>query len=283
MLNLDTTIMLRLILSFTFGGGWIAFITFIAEKSGSGKGGFLGGLPSISAISFFFISVNQSSAVAFKATTVFPLSFSITCAFLLCYAALASKKFGFVAAYSISIAIWFGLVTLVILSNLQNFLVSISLCLIISAVVYVLFRLLKISNAPGQKVKRTAREYFARVLAGGSVVAAAVLLSYLGGPIFGGAASAFPAIFSSTLGIGYKSRGMDFSKTLTRSLMISGMMSIIPYSVAIRYFFPLIGVDAGLLVSFLVILPFAVISYYIVNKPGAISKKFKFGRYAEVP
>lgn len=71
---IDTSILIHLFLAFAVGSLWVIAITVIAEKKGSVVGGILGGLPSTSAFSFFFIGINQSSATAVQATTVFPIS-----------------------------------------------------------------------------------------------------------------------------------------------------------------------------------------------------------------
>ena len=69
---IDSSVLLHLLLAFVVGSLWVTAITVISEKKGSAVGGILGGLPSTSAFSFFFIGINQSSAAAVQATTVFP-------------------------------------------------------------------------------------------------------------------------------------------------------------------------------------------------------------------
>ena len=80
------SLLIHLILAFVVGSVWVVVITIIAEKKGSLVGGILGGLPSTSAFSFLFIGINQSAVAAVQATTVFPLVFSITSAYLFFYA-----------------------------------------------------------------------------------------------------------------------------------------------------------------------------------------------------
>ena len=97
---------LHLILAFAVGSLWVTIITIVAEKKGSVLGGILGGLPSTSAFSFFFIGINQSSAAAVQATTVFPLAFGITSAYLFLFAFFAQK--GFSRGISVSLLVWFA-------------------------------------------------------------------------------------------------------------------------------------------------------------------------------
>ena len=87
----DASILLHLVLAFAVGSLWVSIITIVAEKRGSVLGGILGGLPSTSAFSFFFIGINQSSNAAVQATTVFPLAFGVTSAYLFFYAFFARK------------------------------------------------------------------------------------------------------------------------------------------------------------------------------------------------
>jgi len=88
---IDASMLTHLLLAFAVGSLWVIAITVVAEKKGSIVGGILGGLPSTSAFSFFFIGINQSSAVAVQATTVFPLAFAITSAYLFFFAFFSQK------------------------------------------------------------------------------------------------------------------------------------------------------------------------------------------------
>ena len=111
---------LHLTLAFAVGSLWVTVITVIAEKKGSVSGGVFGGLPSTSAFSFLFIAINQSSAAAVEATTVFPLAFGITSAYLFFYAFFAAK--GFNRGIVCSLLIWFAVSGLIVASGLKNFL-----------------------------------------------------------------------------------------------------------------------------------------------------------------
>ena len=106
-------------LAFAVGSLWVTLITIVAEKKGSIIGGILGGLPSTSAFSFFFIGINQSSAAAVQATTVFPLAFGVTSAYLFFFAFFAQK--GFSRGISVSLLLWFAFSGLIVASGLRNF------------------------------------------------------------------------------------------------------------------------------------------------------------------
>jgi len=190
--------LLHLFLAFVVGSLWVTVITVIAEKKGSVFGGILGGLPSTSAFSFFFIGVNQSSAAAVQATTVFPLAFGVTSAYLFFYAYFAQN--GFNLGISLSLLAWFAVSAIIIASGLGNFVISLVAGTVVSILTYYSFtKKLKLKNLMGGARLYKIREILLRGVGAGSLVLVSLLLSQIGGSILGGIAAAFPAVFTSTL------------------------------------------------------------------------------------
>ena len=256
---------LHLFLAFAVGSLWVTIITIIAEKKGSVLGGILGGLPSTSAFSFFFIGINQSSAAAVQATTVFPLAFGITSAYLFFFAFFAQK--GFSRGISVSLLIWFAFSGLIVASGLRNFAFSLVGGAAISVLTYYSFtKKLKLRNLKGETRVYKIREVVLRGAGAGSLVLISVLLSQIGGPVLGGIAAAFPAVFTSTLIILNKSRGTEFSRAVTKPLVLSGILTIIPFSVAVRYLYPSFGIWLGTLFSYALVVPLAILSYYMAQR-----------------
>ena len=143
------SLLLHLALAFIVGSLWVILVTVASEKKGSAVGGILAGLPSTSALSFLFIGINQSSAAAVQATTVFPLVFSFTCAFLLFYAVFVKR--GFVVGLSISLLIWLAVSGVVVVSGLDDFRLSLACGVLVSAATfYVLVERLGLKSFPGQ-------------------------------------------------------------------------------------------------------------------------------------
>jgi hypothetical protein len=105
-----------------------------------------------------------------------------------------------------------------------------------------------------------------RAFFSGMIIAFAVFMSKVGGPIFGGIFSAFPAVFISILIISYKSRGMDFSRAMTKPLMTTGMLAVVVYGAAVRYLYPSFGLITGTLGAYVLSLGGAYISYVIFQK-----------------
>ena len=256
---------LHLFLAFAVGSLWVSIITIVAEKKGSVLGGILGGLPSTSAFSFFFIGINQSSATAVQATTVFPLAFGITSAYLFFFAFFAQK--GFSRGISVSLFIWFAFSSLIVASGLRDFGLSLVGGAAISVLTYYSFtKKLKLQNLKGEMRVYKIREVVLRGVGAGSLVLISVLLSQIGGPVLGGIAAAFPAVFTSTLIILNKSRGTEFSRAVTKPLVLSGILTIIPFSVAVRYLYPSLGIWLGTLVSYALVVPLAILSYCMAQR-----------------
>jgi hypothetical protein len=262
---LSNIALVHLTLAFAIGSLWVTVITVFAERKGSVLGGTLGGLPSTSAFSFFFIAINQSSAAAVEATTVFPLAFGITSAYLFFYAFFAAK--GFSRGIAFSLLIWLVASGLIVASGLKNFV----LCLVAGGVISVLTyygfaKKLKLKNLKGQEKHYKLWEIIFRGVGAGALVMTSVLLSEIGGPVLGGIAAAFPAVFTSTLIILNRSRGTAFSRAVTKPLVLSGILTIIPFCAAVRYLYPTVGVFLGTLISYVLVVPLAVLSYYISQR-----------------
>jgi len=258
------SLLLHLALAFVVGSLWVPVVTLIAEKVGSTTGGIIGGLPSTAALSFLFIGVNQSSDAAVQATAVFPLAFSFTCAFLLFYAFFARKGFRF--GLSISLLIWFVVSALIALSNLKNFALSLAVGVLVLAVTcYVFAERLRLKIFPPEERHYSTLQHLARGLLAGGIVLLAVIASQTGGPVLGGIFSSFPAVFTSTLYIVNKSRGTDFSRSLTKPLAVSSILTVIPYCIAIRYLYPSLGVWIGTVTSYAIIAPLGYLAYRVVG------------------
>ena len=253
-----------MILAFAIGGVWVTVVTIVAERTGSAIGGLVGGLPSISVFSFFFIGLNQSATLAAKATTDFPLILSFSCIFVLAYAIISHK--GFLMGLGSSFLIWLALVTIVVLLHFESFTLSLLGYFIISPITFVIFaKAVRSTPLAGVTSRYTVAQIALRAILAGSIVALSVLSSQVGGPVFGAIFSAFPAVFTSTLWITSRTRGLEFSKAICKPLMISATITSGPYSVAVRYLYPLLGIWIGTIASYGLVIPFVVASYYLTS------------------
>jgi len=251
---------LHLILAFVVGSIWVTLTTIAAERFGSKVGGFIGGLPSTAVVSFFFIGLSQTPAVASQATTVFPLVYGFTGLFLVLYATLANR--GFKIALLGSLTAWFVLSAMVVTLNVRSFTFSlVAYVLILLVSYYVLEKRLELISAPKAKIHYSAQQIVWRAAFSGFVIAFVIFISKYAGPVFGGIFSAFPAVFISTLVISFYSRGIQFSQAITKPLLVTGMVTIVIYSIGVRYFYPVLGLVFGTLMAYAV----AMVSAYFTG------------------
>ncbi len=258
---LETLVLIRLVLAFVVGSLWVTATTIIAEKKGAVIGGILGGFPSTAAFSFLFIAINQSTDAAVNATTVFPLAFALTNAYLFFYAFFAKK--GFKVGLTVSLLIWFIASTLIVLSGITDYIVAVIGGAAISVITFYLFsKKLKLVRFEGEKTLYRTSAVVLRGLGAGTLVAVSVLLSQIGGPVLGGVAAAFPAVFTSTLIILQHSKGTEYTRSISKPLAITGILTVIPYSVAVHYLYPAAGIWPGTLLAYLIVIPLALLSFY---------------------
>jgi hypothetical protein len=261
---IDGAFLLHLTGAFVIGGSWVAFVTWLSELHGSGFGGFIAGLPSTAAFGFLFIGWNQSAVVAANATTQFPFIFSFIGVFLLSYAILALRT-GFWKALIYSTVIWMILTALVAVSGLEIFAVSLVAAFVISCVVYLIFatKLTFVKQVP--KKRGSILEITLRFFIGGGVVLLSVLTSQIAGPHIGVIPTSFPAISSSSLYVLNKGQGIEFSRAFAKSIMLTSVMTVIPYSVGVRVLYPLIGIWWGTVGCYLIAIPFGLLAYLVIH------------------
>jgi uncharacterized membrane protein (GlpM family) len=252
-------------LAFIVGSVWVTLTTIAAERFGSKIGGFIGGLPSTAVVSFFFIGLSQSPTAASQSTSVFPLAYGFTGLFLVLYATLAAN--GFTVALLGSLLVWFILSGLAVILDLQNFSLSlIAYGFILLVSFYVFERKLKLVSSTRAQIHYSMRQILWRAAFGGFMVAFAVLVAKFAGPLVGGIFSAFPAVFISTLTISYQSRGIEFSRAITKPLMLTGMVTIVIYSIGVRYFYPSSGLVAGTFMAYALAMLSALFTGIFIQK-----------------
>ena len=262
---MDPLFLFRLLLTFFTGTAWLFLSITAGKRSGSNLSGFIAGLPSTALLVFFFIGLSQSPGIASEATTVFPLSYSMTGLFLLVYAKTIKK--GLFAALSTGLGAWFAGAALLGLLRPGDYLINLLVYLAVLPVLYrLLIRTTGKETAPGRSLHYSVRSTLIRSVFGGIAIAAAVFLSRIGGAVFGGIFSAFPAMFISTLVIAYRTYGENFSRKLTRPLLLTGMISIVAYSIGVRYFYPESGLVWGTIFSLLLSLTGASVTLTLIRR-----------------
>jgi hypothetical protein len=241
----------KILLSFLTGGALVAGCTLAAERFGTNVGGVVGGFPSTIAVTLLFVAIVISPQAAAEATDMVPLVLAFNAALLVCFAATVRR--GLLLGIATALSLWGVLVLGALALGATDFTGSI-LVFVPSLLLghHILHKRLRVPVCGGQRVPLTAVAVLARAVFSGTVIAAAVWLSKICGPVVGGVFSVFPAVFVTTLIIASRSRGAEFARALTRPLLVSGMINVAVYALAVRYLYPSWGTVAGTAGAFLV-------------------------------
>ena len=241
---MDASFWIKLLLSFAVGSLWVTLTTVSAERFGSKVGGLIGGMPSTVVIALLFIGLTQSPEIAAQATTIMPLAQGLNGLFVIAF--MLFIPYGLPAAAGSSLFVWLVNSALLYLVGVSHFWVSIAGWLILLFFCYwVVEKRMKIASQGGVKVSYHPMQLVWRALFGGTVIALAVLAARLGGPALGGIFSSFPAMFLSTLVISHKIGGVSFSRSVGKSILISGLINVPLYEIAVRYLYPTVGLGLG--------------------------------------
>jgi len=260
---MSEVLLLRLLIAFVSGWLVVAAVTTVADIYGAGRAGFLGGLPSTGPVGLLLIGWSQSQAAAVQATSIFPLAFCVTFAFLLFYSLPVHRTFG--PRITIALLLWLVLSILVASSQFDDFFISITVSIVLSLIILVAHRRIGIGDLMPVKTGFNLGRTFWRGALGGCVVGGVVILSALGGPLVGGVFAAAPAIWTSSLYVTYRAQGLEFTRSLTKSFMIVGIITVLPYIAAAHYLFSAVGVWWGTLLAYVAISPTALLGWRLTR------------------
>ncbi len=241
---MEPTFLYNLALSFAVGSAWITLTTVIADRFGSKVGGLLGGFPATVFVALLFIGITQTPYAASEATTVVPVAQGLNGLFIIAYALLVKR--GLAWGLAGGLLVWFVLAGVLAAADLRLFWASVAGWAVLVAACYtIVWKLLKIDSRGPQAIQYTLSRVAFRAVLGGSAIAFAVLMGRLGGPTFGGLFATFPAMFISTLVITYRTGGSAFSRAVAKALMVSGMINVALYAMAVRYLYVSLGLAHG--------------------------------------
>jgi hypothetical protein len=240
----------KLVLSFLVGGTWVTIATLIADRYGTKPGGLVTGLPSTILFSLFFIGWTQSPSVAVEATTIVPIIGAVNALFLVAYIFLVRTNF-WLALFG-SLFIWTAISFTLVLLRFDNFALSLIIYVILVLISYfIIEKGIRVKSETAQKAKNTFATLIFRGLLSGFIVALAVVMGRIGGPLLGGMFAVFPATFLGTLLITYFSHGSLFSSAVMKVALLSAV-SVVLYGVIVRYTYIPFGLWWGTLVSFII-------------------------------
>jgi hypothetical protein len=224
--------------------------TVFAERCGTKTGGLIAGLPSTILISMFFIAWTQSTVVAVEATTIVPIIGGVNCLFIITYILLVGTNFWL--ALSSALVLWILLSWGLVHWQFNSFPLSMAayVCLLALSY-YVAEKKLKIRSESGKRIIYTLPVILFRGLFSGFVIVLAVVMTKIGGPLFGGMFAMFPAMFIGTLFITYFSHGASFSAAVMKT-SIAGAISVVIYGTVVRYSYVPLGLMAGTILSIII-------------------------------
>lgn len=262
---MDNLFWFKILLSFITGGIWITLTTVAAEKFGSKIGGLLGGLPSTIVVTLLFIGLTQNANLASQATTIVPLAHGFNTFFILTF--IQTIPGGLKRAVPLSLLVWFLSAGLLILINVERYWISLGGWLIFLGMAYFLLeKRLRIHSHTTIPIRYQSGQIMFRALFSGSVIAFAVVMGKLGGPLIGGIFATFPALFLTTLIITYRSGGAGFARATAKSLLISGLFNVIIYTVVVRCLFVRVGLFSGTGIALVISIGTGYLTYLFMEK-----------------
>jgi hypothetical protein len=239
----------KVFLSFLTGGIFTAITLYAAEKYGPRVGGIIAGLPSTTAVGLFFIGYTQTPQAASQAASLMPAAVGGSLVFVIVYVGLC-RKIGYKLSLLTASVVWLAISLPLAYYRFEN--------IYIATLFFILAWLITLRYMQGQridpkkpeKISYTFGQKIARSSFSGSIVASAVLVSNLFGPLWGGALAAFPAMFLGTFIILCRSYGCEYSRAFATNTPL-GLFGVIPYLLGVHFLYPGYGLIAGTLASYL--------------------------------
>lgn len=253
--------LIKLLLSFLVGGSYIAFTIWVSEKFGSRIGGLLIGLPSTILVSLIFIAWTQSPPAAVSALPVVPAALAANSLFLVIFIRL--YKYGRAISFSAGLIVWLLLSFPLVFFSLKSIGASVLLASLFFGLA--IYWLRKFRNRKLKRFQIGRKESALRMIFAGSLVAVAVCLGKILGPLWGGMLASFPVAFSSSFLLLENKYGIDFASA-TAKTMPYGSMGNVLFAVTFFYIVPLAGLIMGTMIGYLAALLFALAVNEIILK-----------------
>lgn len=204
-----------------------------AQRFGGKVGGFIAGLPATSVLAIFFITYTEGARHGYDVTGVFPLAISGNAVFLAAFVAFSKKRFsgGLIAA----LAIWILVQSILLYFHPVRFGVVVTLGVVLFLVSFLFIGSLDTPDPGTRPVRHGMVEIAIRAGSGGAIIVLAMIGSRLGGPVFGGILSAFPATVVATLIITDVYGGKDLARVMARPMMVSGVVNCMVFALVYRH------------------------------------------------
>ena len=245
---MDVAFALRVAIAFVIGGLAVAAFTEVAERRGSRLGGLLLSFPVKVVVSLLLIALNEGDAFAAEAAAATPAGIGVNLVLLIATALLARRLPAWPALMG-GVAIWLAAATALVLFEPGSPFVGFALW-----GAFVTVGLVLLDRVPGvhgdRRSKRDPGKFgipglLTRAAAAGTVVAGAVVLARVSGPLVGGLASVFPSGWLTTRYLLVRRHGPEFTAATTR-VMVAGSVAPALFGVVAALAIAPLGIWLGL-------------------------------------
>lgn len=247
---------IQLIASFIVGGGFIALLSFIAEKANKRIAGIILAFPTTNALGLFFLgwTLSPEAVAEVVPATLIPLGVSVLFATVYAYIAeystriIKSKIWQIIVSFVLSIGLWFGLAIPITILKFNHLAVGVAGYALLILVAH--FLLKRKNYDKPVTLTYTFGQKIGRAIFVGFIVFLVVLLGKILNPFWGGMFTMFPAAFSSLLMILHWCYGPK-SLFPTLQKMPVGSFSIFAYAITTMFVFPKYGFILGTFFAYL--------------------------------
>ncbi|MEK7588347.1 MAG: hypothetical protein AAB438_00840 [Patescibacteria group bacterium] len=252
---MDILFLLKLVILFIIGGGTIALLSFIAEKSSTKLAGVILSFPSTIVISFIFLAYTNSidTVIQVAPTAFIPLGVGLIFPIIYIYTARFLNKLNIPKILEVSgsflISTIFWLVISIPLAEIHfsNIIFGIIGYFVLLTLAQIILE--KEKNETPPLVTYSTTQKIARASFIGSIVVLMAILSKFISPFWGSIFSVFPAGVGSLLMIFHLQYSPANLSGLVQKLPIGSLLIFI-YIISVLYFFPIYGVILGTLFSY---------------------------------
>jgi hypothetical protein len=260
---------LQLFISFIVGGGFITFLSLIAERANKNISGIIMMFPTTIVLGFFFLGLTTSAEDVAKVipATVVPLGLVVFSSVIYIYLSLLFSRFikvkylQIIFTYFSSTLIWFLLAAPFAMYKFSNLAVGTAGYLLLMVVSHLLLnRKDKEARLVPTVYNRT--QVLLRALFMGFVISAVVLLGKLANPFWGGVFSLYPAVsFAALITFHFYYEPAQLFSLMKKAPL--GSLSLYAYAISAMILFPKFGLIGGTLLSYCICLActFTLIQY----------------------
>lgn len=269
---MNKILFIQLLISFFVGGGIVAFLSLLAERSSEKIAGIIIAFPSTIAISLFFIGWTLSPQKVSEVATIVPIAIGIMMLFLATYLYLSrirlSKKYSLLLCASGSLLLWFILAVPLAIWQFSSLTFSLIAYVVLTLIGYYLITVRPHEKSDHVLLKYTTQQKIWRASFAGFIIALTVLMAKSFGPFWGGIFTGFPAVFFAaltTLHYHYDSR---FLFKVWKNAPL-GTLTLVTYSLIAKYAFPAAGIFYGTLIAYGV----SILVFYFLTLIRNFSRK----------